>query len=61
MKAETLVWKVMEVFNKYKGIKLVKPSSKLAKEIDKKADAIQSGKAKGYKYKGSLKDFLKER
>lgn len=51
----------MEVFNKYKGIKLVKPSSKLAKEIDKKADAIQSGKAKGYKYKGSLKDFLKER
>jgi hypothetical protein len=60
-KAEALIWEVMEVLDKYKGIKFLKPSPELTKEIDKKADAIMSGKVKGYKYtKGNLKEFLKE-
>ncbi len=59
-KAEALIWEVMEVLDKYKGIKFLKPSPELAKEIDKRADAIVSGKVKGHKYNGNLREFLKE-
>jgi hypothetical protein len=59
-KAEALLGEVMEVLDKYKGIKFLKPTPGLAKEIDQRADAIVSGKAKGYRYKGNLKEFLKE-
>jgi len=58
-KAEAMMWEVMEVLDKYKGIKLLNPSPELAKEIDKKSDDILSGKSKGYRYKGSLKEFSK--
>lgn len=41
-----------------KFIKLMKPSPRLAAEIDKKAGDILSGKKKGHRYKGSIKKFL---
>jgi len=60
-KTEALLWEVMEVLDKYKTIKFLKPSPELAREIDKKADGIISVKTKGYKYKGSLKDLMKDK
>ena len=60
-KAEALLDEVMEVLDRYKGIKFLKPSPELAREIDEKADAIASGKVKGHRYKGNLREFLKEK
>jgi len=39
-KTDALLWDVLEVLDRYKNLRLLKPGPRLAVEIDRRADAV---------------------
>lgn len=59
-KTEALIQKLTKVIYEHDGWKFYEVGSKLKKEIDQRAKAVEAGKVKAIRWKGSIDDFLKK-
>jgi hypothetical protein len=59
-KADVLLQKLSKVVYEHHGWKFHEVSPKLKKEINRRAKAVETGKVKAARWKGSVDDLLKD-
>lgn len=57
--AQALIQKLTKVIHEHHGWKFHEVSPKLKKEINRRAKAVETGKTKAIRWKGSIGDLLK--